>query len=109
MSNTNTPSIPRTLPEDQIRERLAAMDIDDLRDLLDGNWPNGGWRLAGKIQRQREANDRMQRKVENQRLVLRTINELGRGLTDDEWTAAKEGVASDQLRERMTEKVPVPA
>lgn len=106
MSNTIT--ISATMPEDELRQRLADMPIDDLRDVLAGS-PNGVWRLQAKVERQRQALDRLQRRVENQRLVLRTVNELGRGLTDDEWAAAKAAVGSDQLRDRMNTKVPVPA
>lgn len=94
------------------RESAARQaELDALRAELaevrrDRDWPDGLYRMQGKIERQRTALDRLQRRVENQRLVLRTINELGRGLTDEEWAAAKAGVASDQLRDRMTDKVP---
>jgi len=93
-----------------IEDRATILELRDevavLRGLLDGEWPAGAHRMQGKIDRQRFALDRLQRRVENQRLVLRTVNELGRGLTDNEWAAARGSVPSDQLRGRMNETQP---
>jgi hypothetical protein len=37
----------------------------------------------------------------NQRFQLRTLNELGRGLTTDEFLAAKEKVENEQTAKRI--------
>lgn len=98
-----------TTTTDDTQAELDALRAEVAELRRDRDWPAGLYRMQAKIERQRQALDRLQRRVENQRLVLRTIEELGRGLTDDEWATAKAGVASDQLRDRMTDKVPTAA
>ena len=56
-----------------------------LKAQLEGHRDEALARLQAKVQRQRAANDLLQRRVVNQRFVLSTIEKLGRGLTRDEW------------------------
>lgn len=56
-----------------------------------------------KALRQRDALDRLNRRVVTQRFVLRTLEELGRGLSKDEYLKAREAVENEQLRERIDE------
>ena len=54
-----------------------------------------------KAIRQRVALDALNRRVVTQRFQLRTLNELGRGLTKEEYLLARTAVESEQLRERI--------
>jgi hypothetical protein len=60
-----------------------------------------------KAIRQRVALDRLNRRVVSQRLILRELERLGRGLTREEYLAAREAVENPQLRERIEEQQPV--
>jgi hypothetical protein len=59
--------------------------------------------LQAKVLRQAAALDVLNRRVVSQRLVLRTLDELGRSLTADEFRAARDRVADGQLRDRIDE------
>lgn len=54
-----------------------------------GNMPQVQARLQSKIERQKAVLNTLNRRVRGQRLHLRRINELGRGLTIEEWNEAK--------------------
>jgi len=55
-------------------------------------------RMLYKIQRQRAALDLLNRRVVNQRFQLRVVNELGRGLTTDEFITAKSQLGNEQVK-----------
>ena len=87
-----------------LREKLAAQsrelaelrsEVTMLRDALYGE-PRDGipWAIM-KVHRQRKALDILHSKVVRQRFQLRVLNELGRGLTRDEFLAAKAQVRAD--------------
>jgi hypothetical protein len=56
-----------------------------------------------KAIRQRAALDAMNRRLVSQRFVLRTLEQLGRGLSRDEYVAARAAVGNEQVRERIEE------
>lgn len=69
-----------------LESRLAGEDLD----------PN---RLFSKIMRQRDALDILNRRVVTQRFQLRSLNEMGRGLTKEEWLELKDkALESDPSR-----------
>jgi hypothetical protein len=74
---------------------------DALRAQLDGDLPAATRWLQRKVWRQAAALDALNRRVVSQRFVLRTLDELGRSLTADEYRAARERVTDPQLRERI--------
>jgi len=57
--------------------------------------------LQRKVWRQAAALDLLNRRVVSQRFVLRTLDELGRSLTADEYRAARNRVADPPVRERI--------
>ena len=63
---------------------------------------NMSW-LQMKVAAQAKALDALHTRVVNQRFQLRTLNEMGRGLTREEFTAARDAVSNDQTRERIGE------
>src|SRR5215471_7927735 len=74
---------------------------DALRAQLDGDLPAATRWLQCKVWRQAAALDALNRRVVSQRFVLRTLDELGRSLTADEYRAARDRVANPQLRDRI--------
>jgi hypothetical protein len=66
-----------------LKARLAAIDNPETVWVI-------GQRLQMKTDRQRKALARLGHRVRAQRLQLRRLNELGRGLSADEWKEAKE-------------------
>lgn len=56
-----------------------------------------------KAGRQRDALDVLNRRVVSQRFVLRTLEQLGRGLSAEEYRAARDAVANEQLRDRIAD------
>ena len=74
---------------------------DALRAQLDGNLPAATRWLQRKVWRQAAALDALNRRVVSQRFVLRTLDELGRSLTADEYRAARDRVTDPQLRGRI--------
>jgi hypothetical protein len=74
---------------------------DALRAQLDGDLPAATRWLQRKVWRQAAALDVLNRRVVSQRFVLRTLDELGRSLTAGEYRAARDRVASPQLRDRI--------
>lgn len=86
----------------ELRQKLgiAERDRDMYRDQLEGRKDLMWWCMS-KVHRQADALDTLNRRVLNQRFVLRTLEELGRGLSRDEYLAAREKVANEQVRERI--------
>jgi|HubBroStandDraft_2_1064218.scaffolds.fasta_scaffold356971_1 hypothetical protein len=81
---------------------MSNLDIDDqwIVDALAANQRDSAiYRMLDKIRRQRAALDLLNRRVVNQRFQLRTLNELGRGLSRDEFIAAKAAVENEQVRD----------
>lgn len=61
---------------------------------------NMSW-LQAKVAAQKAALDRLHSTVVRQRFQLRTLNELGRGLTTEEFLKARDAVSNNQTRERI--------
>jgi hypothetical protein len=78
-----------------------AAERDALRAQLDGDLPAATRWLQRKVWRQAAALDALNRRVVAQRFVLRTLDQLGRSLTADEYRSAKAAVADRQLRDRI--------
>jgi uncharacterized coiled-coil protein SlyX len=57
--------------------------------------------LQAKVAAQAKALDVLHNRVVNQRFQLRTLNELGRGLTREEFLKARDAIESDQTRKRV--------
>lgn len=62
--------------------------------------PNMAW-LQAKVAAQRAALDQLHSRVVNQRFQLRTLNELGRGLTREEFLQYRDAEPNAQTRERI--------
>ncbi|QIS12680.1 hypothetical protein [Nocardia arthritidis] len=78
-----------------------AAERDALRDQLAGDLPTATRWLQRKVWRQAAALDDLNRRVSTQRFVLRTLDELGRSLTVEEYRAARNEIANIELRERI--------
>jgi|SRR5271165_1854421 len=78
-----------------------AAERDALRAQLAGDLPAATRWLQRKVWRQAAELDRLNRRVASQRFVLRTLNELGRSLTADEYRTARTAVSNVQLRDRI--------
>lgn len=89
-------SLRRELAEHQAEFRA-------LRDQLEGKQDSIWW-VQRKVWLQRQALDVLNRRVVSQRFVLRTLNEMGRGLSVEEYRAARQAVQNEQLRERIDEE-----
>jgi hypothetical protein len=57
--------------------------------------------LQAKVEAQKVALDRLHTRVVNQRFQLRVLNELGRGLSREEFLKAKETVENEETRKRI--------
>jgi hypothetical protein len=86
-----------------LRARLVELSAerDALRAQLDGDLPAATRWLQRKVWRQAAALDTLNRRVISQRFVLRTLGELGRSLTAEEYQAARARIANLALRERI--------
>jgi hypothetical protein len=86
-----------------LRQELVELtaERDALRAQLAGDLPAATRWLQRKVWRQATELDRLNRRVTSQRFVLRTLAELGRTLTADEYRAARDGVADPQLKDRI--------
>ncbi|AFU00387.1 hypothetical protein [Nocardia brasiliensis] len=78
-----------------------AAERDALRAQLAGDLPTATRWLQRKVWRQAAALDVLNRRVVTQRFVLRTLDELGRSLTAEEYRAARAGIANTDLRDRI--------
>jgi hypothetical protein len=74
---------------------------DALRAQLAGDLPAATRWLQRKVWRQGAELDRLNRRVASQRFVLRTLDELGRSLTAEEYRTARNGISDAQLRDRI--------
>src|SRR6266496_2221996 len=79
-------------------------DRDALRAQLDGDLPAATRWLQRKVWRQTAALDVLNRRVVSQRFVLRTLDELGRSLTAEEYRTARARIADSQLRDRIDDR-----
>lgn len=61
---------------------------------------NMSW-LQAKVAAQAKALDNLHSRVVRQRFQLRTLNELGRGLTRDEWVTYRDKTGNEQVRTRI--------
>lgn len=86
-----------------LRHELVEMtaERDALRAQLAGDLPAATRWLQRKAWRQAAELDRLNRRVASQRFVLRTLAELGRTLTADEYRAARDAITDAQLRDRI--------
>jgi uncharacterized coiled-coil protein SlyX len=57
--------------------------------------------LQAKVAAQAKALDALHSRVVNQRFQLRTLNELGRGLTREEFLKARDAIGNEQTRKRV--------
>jgi len=87
----------------ELRAELVelAAERDALRAQLDGDLPAATRWLQRKVWRQAAALDALNRRVVTQRFVLRTLDGLGRSLTEAEYRSARARVVSAQLRDRI--------
>jgi hypothetical protein len=66
------------------------------------SWPAAATRwLQRKVWRQAAELDRLNRRVASQRFVLRTLADLGRSLTAEEYRTARDAVGNVELRDRI--------
>lgn len=61
---------------------------------------NMSW-LQAKVAAQKAALDQLHTRVVNQRFQLRVLNELGRGLTREEFLKARDAVENEQTAKRI--------
>jgi hypothetical protein len=78
-----------------------AAENDALRAQLEGDLPTATRWLQRKVWRQSAALDALNRRVVSQRFVLRTLDELGRSLTADEYRVARGRIVNSQLKDRI--------
>lgn len=83
---------------DCVRELEA--EVRELRAQLEGDIPTATFWLQTKVWRQRRALDALNRRVLSQRFVLRTLEELGRGLSREEYLAARDR-QPESIRDRI--------
>jgi len=86
-----------------VRAELVELtaERDALRAQLAGDLPAATRWLQRKVWRQAAELDRLNRRVTGQRFVLRTLDELGRSLTAEEYRTARDAVSNNQLRDRI--------
>jgi hypothetical protein len=86
-----------------VRAELVELtaECDALRAQLAGDLPAATRWLQRKVWRQAAELDRLNRRVTSQRFALRTLDELGRSLTVEEYRAARNAVSNVQLRDRI--------
>jgi len=87
----------------ELRAELVELtaERDALRAQLAGDLPQATRWLQRKVWRQAAELDRLNRRVTSQRFVLRTLAELGRSLTAEEYRAARDAVTNVELRDRI--------
>jgi hypothetical protein len=92
-----------TTASTDVRSELVELtaERDALRAQLAGDLPAATRWLQRKVWRQAAELDRLNRRVASQRFVLRTLDDLGRSLTAEEYRAARNGVRNVQLRDRI--------
>jgi hypothetical protein len=92
-----------TIASTDMRAELVELtaERDALRAQLAGDLPAATRWLQRKVWRQAAELDRLNRRVASQRFVLRTLDELGRSLTAEEYRTARNAVSNAQLRDRI--------
>jgi hypothetical protein len=92
-----------TTASTDVRSELVELtaERDALRAQLAGDLPAATRWLQRKVWRQAAELDRLNRRVASQRFVLRTLDDLGRSLTAEEYRAARNAVRNVQLRDRI--------
>lgn len=86
--------------KDQVKELKDQIRILELQ--LEGNIPDATFWLYRKVHAQRAALDKLNHRVVSQRFVLRTLEELGRGLSREEYISARDR-QPDNLKARIAE------
>lgn len=79
-------------------------EVATLRAQLEGDLPKATRFLQRKDWAQRRALARLNERVVAQRFVLRTLSELGRTLSPEEYAKAREAEQNEQLRTMIPEK-----
>jgi hypothetical protein len=94
-----------TTTASDVRAELVelAAERDALRAQLAGDMPAATRWLQRKVWRQAAELDRLNRRVASQRFVLRTLDQLGRSLTAQEYQTARDAVSNVSLRDRIAE------
>lgn len=92
-----------TIAATDMRAELVELtaERDALRVQLAGDLPAATRWLQRKVWRQAVELDRLNRRVASQRFVLRTLDELGRSLTAEEYRTARDAISNAQLRDRI--------
>ncbi len=92
-----------TIAATDVRAELVELtaERDALRAQLAGDLPAATRWLQRKVWRQAAELDRLNRRVGSQRFVLRTLDELGRSLTAEEYRSARNAVSNVELRDRI--------
>lgn len=85
-------------PVPELRARAAELSAerDALRAQLDGDLPSATRWLQRKVWRQAAALDALNRRVTSQRFVLRTLDDLGRSLSAEEYRQARAALDPDR-------------
>ena len=91
-----TISIDSPVPELRARVAELSAERDALRAQLDGDLPAATRWLQRKVWRQAAALDALNRRVTSQRFVLRTLDDLGRSLSAEEYRQARAGLDPDR-------------
>ena len=91
-----------TMVADEVKELKDQVRILELQ--LEGNIPDATFWLQRKVHAQRAALDRLNHKVVSQRFVLRTLEEMGRGLSREEYIEAR-----DRQPENLKDRIEEPA
>jgi hypothetical protein len=91
---------------DTLRSRLVELEAENeaLTAQLEGRIPDATAWLQRKVWNQRKALDILNHRVVGQRFQLRTLNQLGRGLSAEEYKAARAAEAPE-LQTRIPETV----
>ena len=87
-----TVRLQRALRDARLELHETRNERDALQAQLEGNIPAATSWLQTKVWRQRLQLRRLERRVIAQRAVLRRLDELGRGLTYDEWVQLRDTV-----------------
>lgn len=95
------------MTENEMRMEIAELrqEVAALQQQIKGDPKLSLHFYQRKCSRQRDALDRLNRRVISQRFVLRTLDELGRGLSKEEYLKARDAVQNEQLRDRI--EIPV--
>lgn len=92
-----------TTTESDLRNQNLQLraERDALKAQLEGDIPKATQWLQHKVWRQAAALDVLNRKIVTQRFMLRVLEGLGRTLSVEEYRAARDAVANEELRDRI--------